>query len=159
MSDRKIKIIQSNKDLEYTEIEVYYQKEHYGCWALWLLLITLIIYFYNIFFLIHLLIFTAIRIIIFLWEYEYRFQIKPVLIINEKHIKYKRNIYSWQNIKNLCCYEEYDSESDRFNAMYIKFEYKNLKPKIYISGLTKSKDEISQHIALHKDNERTKVKV
>lgn len=132
--------------MESNELEVFYQKELYGCWILLIIGITFILLFFNDSYLIIFLLGVTLRTIVFLWDYKYRFQIKPVIIINEKHLKYKNTIYNWQNIKNLVCIEEYDEERSQYDAVYIKFEYKNLRSKIYISGLTKPIDIIIKHI-------------
>lgn len=84
--------------------------------------------------------------VIYLWNYKYNLRRKPLLVINKKGITYKRTSYEWEHIQELLCAEEYDADSGWHTSTYIRFNYHKANPKIDISGLSRSIEEIIHYI-------------
>ena len=127
-------------------LEVFESRSNFGCVTIFVLVLSIILYFLDKVTLMVFLFTLLISAVGYLWRYKYTFKKKPVIVISSTGIKEKNYLYPWGEMSDLSCSEEYDSERGLFTATHLRFIYQEKVKKIYIGGHSKSTEEIIHYV-------------
>ena len=131
-------------------LKVFESHSDPGCMAVFVLLLSVILFFIDKVTLMVFFLTLIISAIGYLWRYKYTFKKKPIIIINNIGVTEKDRLYLWSEILDLTCSEEFDYERALFTATHLRFIYHGEVKKIYIGGYDKSIEEIIHYVAMFK---------
>lgn len=131
-------------------LKVFESHSDPGCMAVFVLLLSVILFFIDKVTLMVFFLTLMISAIGYLLRYKYTFKKKPIIIINNIGVTEKDRLYLWSEILDLTCSEEFDYERALFTATHLRFIYQGEVKKIYIGGYDKSIEEIIHYVAMFK---------
>ena len=129
-------------------LKVFDAHSSMGCMVVFVLVISVLLYFLSTVTLLIFLSTLTISAIGYLIRYQYSFRKKPVLLIDHQGVKEKDQQYYWEEMKDLSCSEEFDNERGLFTGTHLRFMYRGKVTKVYIGGYDKSVEEIVHYVAL-----------